>query len=94
MKSNNDKKIVIVYGFEADEKINTEYYECKSVDNKKNIYCCGVVVDRNIVSILDKIKKFKLYNFVTMRGIEQFSKLYGKKAKWQVAIYKCRKIIL
>ena len=85
----NGNTIVIAYGFEYDKVIINDY-DCRigrTINGKKPVYCSLFIEDRDVSTIIEKIKLTEKYREHYLIDIDMLAKRKGVEPKWQVIIY-------
>jgi hypothetical protein len=82
-------KWVVAYGFEYD-KIIIKDYNCsigKSFNGKNPVYCSLMIEDKNIYTIIDKIKLLENCRETYLSDIDRLSNEKNVLPKWQLVTY-------
>lgn len=85
----SENTIVITYGFEYDKVIINDY-DCRigrSINGKNPVFCSLFIEDRDIKTIIDKIKLTEKYRQHYLTDIDKLAKSKNVIPKWQIIMY-------
>jgi hypothetical protein len=83
-------RIILVYGFENEEKIydKKDAILCKSFNKDNIVYACPFIIeDQNIYHILEQKTYFEKHHQDLINQINTLAKRRGEKACWKLAFY-------
>jgi hypothetical protein len=84
------KSIILVYGFEYDEKIfdKKNAILCKSFKKHHIVYACPFIIENeNIYDIIEQKKYFEKKHQDLIYEINKLAERRGEKASWKLAFY-------
>ena len=84
-----ENKLVLAYGFEYNKIIIKDYGCCigKSLNDKTPIYCSLMIEDRNIYTIINKIKLLENCRETYLSHIDKLAMEKNVVPKWQLVVY-------
>jgi hypothetical protein len=82
-------KLAVAYGFEYDKIIIKDYDCCigKSLNNKTPIYCSLMIKDKDMQTIINKIKLLENCRDSYLSHIDKLAREKNVVPKWQVVVY-------
>lgn len=84
-----ENKLVVAYGFEYDKIIIKDYHCCigKSLNDKTPIYCSLIIKDKDMQTIINKIKLFETCRDTYLSDIDKLAMGKNVVPKWQLVVY-------
>uniref|UniRef100_A0A6C0JEM9 Uncharacterized protein n=1 Tax=viral metagenome TaxID=1070528 RepID=A0A6C0JEM9_9ZZZZ len=85
----SENTIAIAYGFEYNKVIINDN-DCRigrTINGNKPVYCSLFIEDRNVNTIIDKIKLAEKYRQHYLTDIDKLAKSKCAVPKWQVVAY-------
>jgi hypothetical protein len=85
----SENQLVITYGFECENIIlfTCKSNICKSFITDNPVYCSVMIKDKNMKTIIDKIKKIENNRDFYLSFIDDLALLKNVKPKWQLVLY-------
>jgi hypothetical protein len=85
----SENQLVITYGFECENIIlfTCKSNICKSFITDNPVYCSVMIKDKNMKTIIDKIKKIENNHDFYLSFIDDLALLKNVKPKWQLVLY-------
>lgn len=82
-------QLVITYGFECENIIlfTCKSNICKSFITDNPVYCSVMIKDKNMKTIIDKIKKIENNHDFYLSFIDDLASMKNTKPKWQLVLY-------